>query len=117
MNCPICGGALQSREIAPCYDCGDRPSELEELRRAEHRYRWYRVFGQRIVLCDFCDADFGSYFPEYFGLPPGPCGDYGLEPLEPVAHPKPAIDACCSTCKHRLAFLLFLQAAREFNAA
>lgn len=118
MNCPICHGPLEQRQVAPCFDCGHDPSELEELLRGEHQYRWYLSFGQRIVLCDFCDADIGSYLPEYFGLPAGPCGgEYLLESLEPVADPRPAVDACCPACQHRLAFLLFLQAARESNAA
>ncbi len=116
-RCPICSGSLGQREVAPCYDCGHETSELGELVRGEHEYFWYSVFGQRLVLCDFCDADFGSYLPQYFGLPDGPCGSYqGLERHETISDPQPAMDGYCATCQHRLAFLEFLRAARQHNS-
>jgi hypothetical protein len=109
---------MERREVAPCFDCGDMPSELGELDRGEHEYHWYSVFGQRLILCDFCDADFGSYLPEYFGMPEGPCGShYDLERLERLSNPLRQQDWCCPTCQHRLAFLAFLEAARGHNSA
>ena len=64
-TCPICGGSLQERTVAPCFDCGHAESELREFAAGEHEYHLYRVFGPEIVPCDFCDADFGSYYPSY----------------------------------------------------
>ena len=49
MNCPICHGSLEERDVAPCFDCGDEPQELDEMIRGEHTYGRFRVFGQEIV--------------------------------------------------------------------
>ena len=117
MRCPVCDGPLENREVAPCFDCGDDPHELDELRRGEHTYRWYRIYGQRIVLCDFCDADFASYDPKYFGKQPGHGWWAEFEPLERVEDPQPTKDGYCPSCHRRLAFLRFLRSAREHNAA
>ena len=109
---------MQERTVAPCFDCGHAESELRELAAGEHEYHHFRVFGQEIVLCDFCDADFGSYYPSHFGLPgetPG-AANYDLDLIAKVDHPQPATDFVCERCKHRLAFLTFLAAARRANA-
>jgi len=55
------------RAVAPCFDCGHEESELGELAAGEHEYHRYRIFDREIVLCDFCDADFGSYYPSFVG--------------------------------------------------
>ncbi len=69
-HCPIYHTALEVIDVAPCWDCGHMKRELDELAKGEHTYSELRVSGDhRIVLCDFCDADFGSYLPTYFGLP------------------------------------------------
>lgn len=117
--CPICSGVLESRLVAPCYDCGHVEGELIELANQEHIYREYNVFGSRIVLCDFCDADFGSYYPSYFGLPDlgETIGTDDLELIKELNPPPEAIhDGYCIECRHRLAFLKFLAVAREWNA-
>lgn len=115
-RCPICISALEPRTIAPCYDCGHRASELVELANGDHVYHEYRAFGHHsLVLCDFCDADFGSYHPSYFGLP-GQAATIGevlelVRPFDPSQYP--IADSYCDSCGHRLAFLKFLSAVRE----
>ena len=117
MRCPVCSGELEERDVAPCYDCGHASSELGELSRGEHDYHVFTIFGQEIVLCDFCDADFGSYMPEYLGLPSGSPMDYPLELVRKVIAPRSSRDGYCVECQHRLAFQLFLKAVREYNSA
>ena len=114
--CPVCESALESRAVAPCLDCGHELSELDELRRGEHEYHVYELWDEQLVLCDFCDADFGSYYPEYWGLPQGPLPDYPLKQVRKLEHPSIEADWYCATCKHRLAFLTLLKRARAKNA-
>jgi hypothetical protein len=68
-QCPDCFTALEPIDVAPCFDCGHLAIELEHLASGRHTYAEYRVFGECIVLCNFCRVDFSSYDPEYFGLP------------------------------------------------
>lgn len=113
--CPICAGSLEERAVAPCFDCGHSPSELEEFERGEHEYHAFSIWGHELVLCDFCDADFGSYHPDYFGRPAGPHPDYPLQLIRKVEQPSLAKDFYCPNCKHRLAFLIFLSKVRAKN--
>lgn len=115
MLCPICSTHLSKRDVAPCYDCGHEESELDECKRGEHDYNVFELWGYEIVLCDFCDVDFGSYYPEYWGLPPGPLPEYPLNLLKPVVQPTITTDLYCSSCDHRLAFLQILYKARKLN--
>ncbi len=117
MECPICSGALKEIQVAPCFDCGHASDEHEECQQGAHKYHRFNLWGQELVLCDFCDADFGSYFPSYLGLPEGAPQDYPLELIAMVPSPAIAKDLYCNHCKHRLAFLQFLKAARAHNAA
>lgn len=118
-HCPVCFAPLETREVAPCYDCGHMERELAELAAGEHTYSEYRIFGMPVALCDFCDADFGSYYPSYFGLP-----DHqrqALDSLEFVREIDSAAqaryDKYCSACQHRLAFLEFLATVRARHQA
>lgn len=114
--CPICSTRLEPRAVSPCFDCGHAPSELEECAQGAHRYYVYAIWGQEIVLCDFCDADFGSFYPDYFGLPAGPRQRYPLELVRRAEAPAVSRDLYCPHCKHRLAFLEFVARARAHNA-
>jgi hypothetical protein len=116
-SCPMCSSQLEAIEVAPCFDCGHVAAELEECANGEHEYHVFSIWGQEIVLCDFCDADFGSYFPDFWGLPAGPLPDYPLELVRPVDRPEISKDQYCAACKHRLAFLLFRRRAIDHNAA
>jgi hypothetical protein len=113
----MCAGAMEQRIVAPCFDCGHDPSEIGEFERKEHEYHAFKLWGEELVLCDFCDADFGSYFPEYWGLPEGLPQEYPLTLLRKVESPTLSKDMYCVQCKHRLAFLNFLRHARAYNAA
>ncbi len=116
-NCPICLAQLQEIEVAPCFDCGHIHRELDECIRGEHEYHVFEIWGQEIVLCDFCDADFGSYSPDYWGLPEGPLPDYPLHLVRKVESPSIGRDLYCANCNHRLDFLLFRSRAVAHNAA
>ena len=89
--CPVCYSELEVRDVAPCFDCGDDPRELEELANGTHTYAEVLAFGVPIVLCDFCDADFSSYDPAYFNRASGTT--LGLREfvfIRQVADPAPA---------------------------
>ena len=88
MKCPICNENMKKKKVAPCFDCGHEESEISELINDEHEYHIFEVFGQEIVLCDFCDADFGSYYPDYFGMSGEFPKDYPLELIKKLTHPK-----------------------------
>ncbi len=102
---------MQPIDVAPCFDCGHAQQEIEHLSQGEHDYHVFEIWGCEIVLCDFCDADFGSYLPRYWGLPEGPLPDYPLRLIRKLQSPKVSQDAYCASCKHRLAFLSFRQQA------
>src|SRR5882724_11749050 len=69
-NCPICFTELEVADVAPCMECGDLPKEIEHALAGTHTYAEMRIFGElTLVLCNFCQVDFGSFHPEYFGLP------------------------------------------------
>ena len=115
-DCPICSTELQSITVAPCFDCGHAPAEVEQFARGEHRYHVFELWGREIVLCDFCDADFGSYFPDYWGMPQRPHPDYPLRLVRALESPATGQDFYCGNCKHRLAFLVFRQHAKTHHA-
>jgi hypothetical protein len=117
-QCPLCYGDLEVHQVAPCDDCGCHPDELEHFRKGQHRYAKYEVFpGLSLVLCDFCDVDFGSYDPTFFGLPRGTPLGYGrMQLLQLLEQPKLSQDKYCSQCERRLSFLRFVQRARAQSA-
>ncbi|HEY2856346.1 MAG TPA: hypothetical protein VGJ18_26125 [Gemmatimonadaceae bacterium] len=95
-HCPICYAELELRDVAPCWDCGHAPRELDDLREGRHTYDKLCVLGQPIVLCDFCQADWTSYDPAYFGQPVGrrlACFALRMRPSPPVRHLLPRADA------------------------
>ncbi|QTF08962.1 hypothetical protein HC231_14370 [Brenneria izadpanahii] len=116
-QCPICAGELRPIPVAPCFDCGHVRGELKECKRGEHEYNVWQLWGQELVLCDFCDADFDSYTPVYWGLADKQNGSYPLQWIRKVERPRISEDLYCPNCKHRLAFLLFRQQALRFNGA
>ena len=117
-HCPLCYGSLEVREVAPCEDCGGDPTEIEHFRRGKHTYSEYEVFpGLKLVLCNFCDVDFGSYDPTFFGLPAQIHIGYGkMRQLRTLDSPTIEKDKYCPSCKRRLAFLRFVSQARDANA-
>jgi hypothetical protein len=112
-RCPICSTALEVREVAPCFECGADRGELEDLAAGEHTYAELLALGARIVLCDVCRADFGSYDPAYFNRRPGMrLGPSDLQVVRELEDPAPALDGFCRRCQQRLAFIRFLVQVR-----
>ena len=120
-HCPLCHELLEVREVAPCADCGGNPRELDDFRSGQHKYFEYEVFsGLRLVFCDFCLADFDSYDPTFFGLPPQPPGVSSrigeMHFVREIHDARIEKDKFCTSCGHRLAFLRFVEKARRLHA-
>ena len=116
--CPICYSALEVRDVAPCARCGHLPHEIDHALAGQHQYSEMRLFGAlSVVLCDFCQVDFDSYDPGFFGLPRASrLATYGK--MEYVRKVDPMLmlkDKYCPACSHRLAFLEFINQARRLN--
>lgn len=116
-QCPLCFAPLETREVAPCMDCGHDPLELQHFAEGRHTYAEYRIFGPlSLVLCNFCQVDFGSYDPTCFGLPAS--ARIGFERMSFIRHvdpPQRTFDKVCLECHRRLSFLQFVAAARELH--
>jgi hypothetical protein len=112
-NCPICYSELVAREVAPCMDCG--ASELGLQERLTATYTEYEVyFKHRLVLCNFCEVDFGSYKPEYFGFPGNKrVGLQDFNFIRQVTDKSLQVDKFCPECEKRLAFLKFVSLCRQ----
>ena len=81
--CPLCSTELETIEVAPCTECGHLAQEIEHALAGKHTYAEMRVFGDlSVVLCNFCQADFGSFHPEFFGLPPNAKSHIGYEHMQ-----------------------------------
>ncbi len=115
-HCPICYTALETRDVAPCYDCGHDPVELGHFAAGKHTYDEVALLGARAVLCDSCQVDFGSYDPTYFGRPPGQHLGRDIHLIRRLDAPSALRDKFCPACQHRLAFVQFVQSARSANA-
>lgn len=116
-NCPICFTSLEVADVAPCMQCGSLPAEIEQAVAGSHTYAEMRIFGDlTLVLCNFCQVDFGSMNPEFFGLPKtAVIGYQKMQFLRSVDDVRISKDKVCPTCQHRLAFLKFVQASRELH--
>ena len=114
-HCPLCYGELETRDVAPCMDCGWDPQELEHFTAGKHSYAELEVlFGERLVLCDFCQVDFASYDPTFVGLDAGACiGLKDMRFVRDIDGPSLGKDKFCPSCHHRLAFLEFVARVRE----
>jgi ribosomal protein L37AE/L43A len=116
-HCPICYSKLEARDVAPCWDCGHDASELADLRDGHHSYDEIRVLGEPIVLCDFCQADWTSYDPAYFGQAVGQRLQRPSELIRHVDDPRVERDKVCPSCNRRLAFLRYLTKIRGIASA
>jgi len=48
------------------------PLEIEHALAGKHSYAEMRIFDDlTLILCDFCQVDFASHDPTFFGLPIG----------------------------------------------
>lgn len=112
-HCPLCFTPLDTVDVAPCCDCGHLPEELEHFSQGLHTYAEVEVFeGLSLILCNFCQVDFGSYDLAYFGENARTSPHYlkGLVRLDGLSIAK---DKFCPNCNRRLAFLEFVAKARE----
>lgn len=118
-NCPVCYSPLEVRDVAPCMDCGAVPHEIDHALSGRHTYAEFRVFGDlTLVLCDFHQVDFGSYDPTYFGLPKNArIGFQKMQFVRSIDDIQITKDKYCPECKRRLAFLKFLEQARQLNSS
>ena len=114
-HCPICYTELISKEVTPCVSCGGLEVELGHYKH--HVFREYELyFKQRLILCNFCDVDFGSYAPSYFGfLKSQSIGFQDFNHVREISDKELRKGKYCPECKHRLPFLNFVQYCREEN--
>jgi hypothetical protein len=115
LYCPLCYSKLETIDVAPCMDCGSRPEEIQHALNNTHTYSEVRVYEDlTLILCDFCQVDFGSYHPEFFGLPKDKRIDrmHFLRSIELIHVGK---DKVCLECGYRLPFLKFIRSIREIN--
>ena len=117
-HCPLCYGELEIRDVAPCDECGAVPQEIEHFASGKHSYAEYEVFPSlKLTLCNFCDVDFGSFDPAYFGLPRNArIGYEHMRLISPIREPALGKDKFCPACNLRLSFLRFVQQARQQHA-
>lgn len=114
-HCPLCYSALEVSDVAPCMECGNLPEEIEHALAGRHTYAEMRIFDNlTLVLCDFCQVDFGSFNPQTFGLPrEARIGYDKMQFIRSVKEIHIGKDKVCLSCKYRLPFLKFVQRARE----
>jgi hypothetical protein len=116
-QCQICYTPLEVTDVAPCMECGNIPEEIEHALAGKHSYAEMRIFGDlTLVLCDFCQVDFGSSDPTYFGLPrDAKIGYEKMQYLKTVEEVFIGKDKYCPQCGYRLSFLKFVQQARDLH--
>ncbi len=117
-QCPVCFEFLETKAVAPCMECGHLEQEIEHALAGKHTYAEMRIFGHlTLVLCNFCMVDFGSYQPDFFGLPlNAKIGFQKMQFVKEIDKIEITKDKVCPACEHRLQFLEFLVAARELHA-
>lgn len=117
-HCPLCHGELEVRDVAPCDECGAVPQEIEHFVAGKHSYAEYEVFAPlKLTLCNFCDVDFGSSDPTFFGLPRNArIGYQFMRLVRPIEKPALGKDKFCPVCNLRLSFLRFVRQARQQHA-
>jgi hypothetical protein len=116
-HCPLCYSVLEIADVAPCMECGNLSEEIEHALAGKHTYAEMRIFDDlTLVLCDFCQVDFGSFNPEFFGLPRDTrIGYEKMQFIGSVEEVRIGKDKVCPSCKYRLPFLKFMQRVREMH--
>jgi hypothetical protein len=119
VQCPLCFSLLEVRDVAPCDECGGSFNEIEDFRQGKHKYRQYEIFPPlRLTLCNFCDVDFGSWDPAFFGLPGrARIGYQYFRFIGEIENPVLSKDRFCPACGFRLRFLRFVDWARRLHAS
>ena len=112
-HCPICYTELVIKNCTPCMDCGGNEKELDHYK--EYTYTEYQIIDNlHLTLCNFCDVDFGSYHPTYFGLNKQ-LGYQHFNFVKTIADKNLRLDKYCPECQHCLSFLNFVVACRAKN--
>ncbi len=116
-QCPLCSEELELREVAPCMYCGGYPEELNHFHEGQHTYAELEIFpNYKLVLCDFCQVDFGSHDPEFYGFHRSK--KIGYEYMKHTFKVVPLSigqDKYCTSCQLRLKYLDFVAAIRKEN--
>jgi hypothetical protein len=127
-QCPICAGEFETRDVAPCAQCGAWPHEVDHFVNAyvvegaggkksmqRHTYARWEVFpGLELVLCDQCSLEFHSYDPVQFGpAAPAVKSPSRMRFIRMIQEPSLDKDQVCPTCMYSLAYLRFLTEARS----
>jgi len=95
-------------------DCGGAESELDHYK--QHTYKEYEIaFGERLILCDFCDVDFGSYKRDFFGFTNKHSGFEHLQFVRDIHDKSLRKGYFCSSCHMTHSFLKFVAVCREKN--
>ena len=117
--CPLCAQVMAWRPVSPCMECGGDPRELKMLQDQAHSYNEVLVFGRfRLLLCDFCQIDFGTYPSYFFGLPRNRHLGFNDLVYQRTVDPVLGHDWVCTGCGYRLAFTQAVLAMRAaLNAA
>ena len=103
--------------MAPCFDCGWDPGELEHLADGKPTYTEVLAFGIPIVVCNFCLVDFSSYDPAYVNRPAWTKLGLGeFVEVRAITNPSQGEDKFCPGCRRRLAFLKFLAKVRASDS-
>ncbi|MCP4258984.1 MAG: hypothetical protein GY774_15985 [Planctomycetes bacterium] len=119
-QCPKCFEPLEVRNVAPCDDCGWDPEELNHFKEGKHTYNEFDVYGAKLILCDFCEVDFSSYDPTYWGFPKHNrvgYGSSGFIKVREVAKEQLTIKKSlfCHNCKSRLSMIEAVLQVNENN--
>jgi hypothetical protein len=88
--------------------------EIEHALMGRHTYSQMRVCDFILTLRDFCQVDFGSLRPEFFGLSKNE--RIGYEKMQFVRDVKDTSirkDKVCVRCGYRLSFLKFIAEIRN----
>ena len=96
-------------------ECGTDDFELDHFETHEY-LEFEAYFGQRLVLCDFCEADFPSYDPTYFGFPIGKrlhTDDWKF--IQRITGNELQEVPYCPKCTRSLAFTSFIATCRSEN--
>ena len=83
--CGKCGKNMKYTRIAPCFDCGARPNEMDEYEKGNHQFFSFPLF-DHAIFCDFCINDIESTDLELWGFPPE--FDWQSEGEPPVVIPR-----------------------------
>ncbi len=96
-------------------ECGADEFELDHY--LTHEYTEFEAyFGQPVILCDFCVADFASYDPAYFGFSKGrkiSSSDWTF--VRRIIDIQLAPQHYCPNCSHLLSFMTFVEGCRQGN--